>query len=92
MRSTGMSRKVDDLGRVVIPAEMRKAFGIKDGDLLDISVDENHIILTRREEACIFCSSTQDLKEFRNRMVCATCIGDLTGASEVSSWEPFAES
>lgn len=82
MRKTGMSRRVDDLGRIVIPAEMRRTFGIKEGNTLDISVDENSIIFTKREEACVFCGLSQDLKEFKGRMVCLTCIGDLTGGSE----------
>lgn len=91
MRSTGMNRKVDDLGRVVIPAEMRKTFGIKEGDHLDIEVDGNRIILVKREEACVFDGSVQDLKEFKGRMVCATCIQELTGGSVEPAWEPFAE-
>lgn len=91
MRDTGMSRKVDDLGRVVIPAEMRKSFGIKEGDLLDISVEGEQIIFSKKQDVCVFCASTEDLKEFKTRMVCATCIGELTGAPESqSSWEPFS--
>lgn len=89
MRKTGMSRRVDDLGRIVIPAEMRRTFGIKEGNTLDISVDENSIIFTKREEACVFCGSSQDLKEFKGRMVCLTCIGDLTGGSEEGPPESF---
>lgn len=90
MKSTGISRKVDDLGRIVIPAEMRKGFGIKDGDLLDISVEGERIIFSKRQDACVFCSSTSDLKEFKSRMVCAACIGELTGGPEPQSWEPFS--
>jgi transcriptional pleiotropic regulator of transition state genes len=91
MKSTGMVRKVDDLGRVVLPAEMRKAFSIKEGDMLDIAVEDNHIILTKKEEACAFCRTTSDLKEFRGRMICATCIGELTGYTPEGAWQPFAE-
>jgi transcriptional pleiotropic regulator of transition state genes len=90
-----MARKVDDLGRVVVPAEMRKSFGIREGDYLDISVEGDRIILTKREDACIFCRATEDLKDFRGRMVCATCIGELSGNPEIPSddtgWEPFSE-
>ena len=73
MRATGMARKVDDLGRVVVPAEMRKSFGIREGDYLDISVEDDRIILVKRQDACVFCRSSEDLKEFRGRMVCAGC-------------------
>ncbi|MGH2813273.1 MAG: AbrB/MazE/SpoVT family DNA-binding domain-containing protein [Actinomycetota bacterium] len=85
-----MSRKVDDLGRVVIPAEMRKGLGIRDGDYLDISVEEDRIIFAKRQDACVFCSSTADLKEFKERMVCATCLREISGDQDVQPWEPFS--
>lgn len=85
MKNTGMSRKVDDLGRVVIPAEMRKSFGISEGDYLEIAVDEERIILYKREDVCVFCRSFEDLKEFRGRMVCAGCVGDLAGEAELTT-------
>lgn len=89
MKKTGMSRKVDDLGRIVIPAEMRKGFGIKEGDLLEISVEGESIIFTKRQDSCVFCGSPADLKEFKRRTVCATCIRELTGETE-QGWEPFS--
>jgi AbrB family transcriptional regulator, transcriptional pleiotropic regulator of transition state genes len=90
MKNTGMTRKVDDLGRIVIPAEMRKSFGIKEGDRLDISVEGEQIILARIQDACVFCRSAADLKEFKERMVCASCMTELGGGAE-PQWEPFAE-
>ena len=92
MKSTGMARKVDDLGRVVVPAELRNSFGIREGDYLDISVEDDRIILVKREDACVFCRAADDLKEFRGRVICASCIGELNGAPEVHPWEPFAGS
>lgn len=91
MRKTGMNRKVDDLGRVVIPAEIRKAFGIRDGDHLDIAVDGDHIVLTRCEDSCVFCRSGEDLKEFKGRLVCSSCIREMAGEPEVPEWDPFSE-
>lgn len=93
MKNTGMNRKVDDLGRIVLPAELRKAFGLQEGDLLDISVEEDRIILIPRQDFCVFCRTTSDLKEFKQRMVCANCLTDLSGGSDVSSneWDPFAQ-
>ncbi|HLI56302.1 MAG TPA: AbrB/MazE/SpoVT family DNA-binding domain-containing protein [Actinomycetota bacterium] len=92
MRTTGMARKVDNLGRVVLPSEMRKSFGIREGDFLDISVEDDRIILAKREASCIFCRARDDLKEFRGRLVCATCITELTGGGEDrSSWDLFTE-
>jgi len=86
-----MARKVDDLGRVVVPAEMRKSFGIREGDYLDISVEDDRIILVKRQDACVFCRATDDLKDFRGRLICASCIGELSGAPETRSWDPFSE-
>ena len=90
MKHTGMRRKVDDLGRIVIPAEIRKVFGIRDGDYLDISVEDDRLIFAKRQDTCVFCGSAADLKEFKDRMICATCLGDLTGGGEPQSWEPFS--
>lgn len=86
-----MARKVDDLGRVVVPAEMRKSFGIQEGDYLDISVEEDRIILAKRQDACVFCRSSEDLKEFRGRMVCTSCIGEISGGPATVSWDMFSE-
>jgi transcriptional pleiotropic regulator of transition state genes len=69
---------------------MRKGFGIREGDLLDIAVEGESIILSKRQDICVFCGSSADLKDFKQRMVCATCIGELSGVSEVQSWEPFS--
>jgi AbrB family transcriptional regulator, transcriptional pleiotropic regulator of transition state genes len=91
MKKTGMNRKVDDLGRVVIPAEIRKAFGIREGDHLDIAVDGEHIVLTRLEESCVFCRSVDDLKEFRGRLVCTGCMREMAGEPDVPEWDPFSE-
>lgn len=90
MKTGGMTRKIDDLGRVVIPAEMRKGFGLKEGDKLDISIEADKIILSKQQETCIFCGSIEDLKEFKGRMVCATCIHELTEGAPAQSWEPFS--
>lgn len=91
MKNTGMNRRVDDLGRIVLPAELRRTFGLQEGDMLDISVEEERIILIPRKDFCVFCRSKNDLKEFRDQNVCATCITDLTGGSDPGgSWDPFA--
>lgn len=88
-----MARKVDELGRVVLPSEIRKSFGIREGDYLDISVESDRIILAKRQDSCVFCHSSEDLKEFRDRMVCATCLGELSGSADegAASWDLFSE-
>ena len=77
MRSLGMARKVDDLGRIVLPVELRRLFGIRAGDELEISVDEGSILLHKIEARCAICESTEDLQAFRGKQICAACIADL---------------
>jgi len=92
MADTGMFRRVDDLGRIVLPAELRKTLGLREGALLDIFLDENRIVLTPRQDTCVFCGARQDLKSFRQKMICATCATELEGTDEKpSTWEPFAQ-
>jgi transcriptional pleiotropic regulator of transition state genes len=68
-----MSRKVDDLGRIVLPAETRRMFGIRAGDELEISVDSGAIMLRKVEVRCVFCESLDHLHEFRGKQVCEAC-------------------
>jgi AbrB family transcriptional regulator, transcriptional pleiotropic regulator of transition state genes len=77
MKSTGVVRKIDELGRIVLPSELRRVFGIHEGDQLEISVDGDLIILNKRSDVCIFCSSEGPLVAFKDRKVCELCAGDL---------------
>ena len=72
-----MSRKVDDLGRIVLPAEIRRSFDIREGDHIDISVDNDHIILTKKRTACTFCGSTDGLRAYREHQLCANCLTEI---------------
>ena len=76
-RRTGVARKVDQLGRVVLPAEVRRQFGISPGDLIEIAVDSDAILLTKVEDRCVFCGGTADLAEFSGKLVCRGCISRL---------------
>ncbi|MBC9786547.1 AbrB/MazE/SpoVT family DNA-binding domain-containing protein [Heliobacillus mobilis] len=73
MKSTGIVRKVDELGRVVIPIELRRTMGIDEKDPLEIYVDAEKIILKKYEPACIFCGSAVDVQNFRGKVVCKEC-------------------
>jgi transcriptional pleiotropic regulator of transition state genes len=66
-------RKIDDLGRIVVPAETRRLFNIHDGDELAITVEHGGIVLRKLEASCIFCASTQNVEPFKDRGVCAVC-------------------
>jgi transcriptional pleiotropic regulator of transition state genes len=80
MKSTGIVRKVDELGRVVIPIELRRTLGIDLKDALEIYVDEEKIILKKYEPACIFCGSASNVHNFQNKLVCKDCADSITKA------------
>lgn len=77
MKATGIVRKVDELGRVVIPIELRNKFDIKVKDPIEIFVDANAIVLKKYEPNCIFCGGTKDLVEHNEKLVCKKCIEKL---------------
>lgn len=76
-RATGVSRKVDDLGRIVLPAELRRSFDIREGDHVEIAVEEDRIVLQKRRSLCTFCGGSDGLRSYREHQVCASCIGEL---------------
>jgi transcriptional pleiotropic regulator of transition state genes len=82
-RRTGVARKVDQLGRVVLPAEVRRHFHISPGDLVEIAVDSDAILLTKVENRCVFCGGTASLSEFSGKLVCSECVSRLA-AEEAS--------
>ena len=77
MKSIGIVRKVDELGRVVLPIELRRTLGISEKDPLEIFVDGDKIILKKYETACIFCGNTNDVIEFKDKNVCSDCLKEL---------------
>jgi len=81
MSSAGITRAIDALGRVVVPVEFRRALGIGDHDLVEISLDADRIVLRRVERACVFCRSTTELRELRGRPVCEPCVTALQPGS-----------
>lgn len=77
MKSTGMVRKVDELGRIVIPIEMRRTLDIEEKDVLEIYVEGDKIILSKHETACVFCGSTKDVANYKSKNVCLDCVREL---------------
>ena len=74
--TSGVARRVDDLGRIVVPAEVRRLLAIAPGDALDVSVAGDAIVLRKVQDRCVFCSATgDDLRPHRGRPVCAACRG-----------------
>ena len=73
MKSTGIIRKVDELGRVVIPIEIRNQFNIAEKDPIEIYVDGSSIVLKKYEPNCIFCGNTENLIDYNDKLICEDC-------------------
>ncbi|MEG2813723.1 MAG: AbrB/MazE/SpoVT family DNA-binding domain-containing protein [Oscillospiraceae bacterium] len=77
MKSTGIVRKIDNLGRVVLPIELRRVFDIDKEDPVEIFVDDNYIMLKKYQPACIFCNDATDVINFRGKNICANCFAEM---------------
>lgn len=77
MKSTGIVRKVDELGRVVLPIELRRTLEIAEKDALEIFVDGSNIILKKYEPACIFCGDARDVSNYKGKNICKVCMEEL---------------
>ena len=73
LKSTGIVRKVDELGRVVIPIELRRTHAIDEKDSMEIYVDGDKIILRKYEPACVFCGNAAEVETFKGKLVCHSC-------------------
>ena len=74
MKSTGIVRQIDDLGRIVIPKELREVLDIHIKDGLEITLDGNRILVNKYEKACAICNSRVDLTNFKDKMICNKCV------------------
>ena len=77
MKATGIVRKVDVLGRIVLPIELRKNLEIEKEDPIEIYVDGDYILLKKYEPACVFCGNAKDVKRIREKNVCSDCVKEL---------------
>lgn len=77
MKATGIVRKIDDLGRIVLPIELRKTLGISERDALEIYVDQSGIVLKKYEPCCIFCGETDRMINYKGKNVCIHCATEL---------------
>ena len=73
MKATGIIRKVDDLGRIVLPIELRRMLDIAERDELEIFMENNRIVLQKYEPACLFCGSNRALVSFNRKNICGDC-------------------
>ena len=77
MKSTGIIRKVDELGRIVLPIELRRTLDIEERDELEIYMENDRIVLQKFEPACLFCGSSRSLISYRGKNVCQNCVSKM---------------
>lgn len=80
MKATGIVRKVDELGRIVLPIELRRTLGIAERDALEIYVDGNSIVLKKYEAVCVFCDSAHEVVNFKGKNICSKCLKEIAEA------------
>lgn len=80
MKSTGMVRRIDNLGRIVLPIELRRVLDLDKDSALEIFIEGNQVVLKKYEPSCIFCGEAKDVEPYKGRNICAKCrkaIGNL---------------
>ena len=77
MKSTGMIRRIDELGRIVIPKEIRKKLNINIKDPMEIYADGNSVTLKKIEDKCVFCGNNKHLISFKEKLICQNCFDEL---------------
>ena len=77
MKATGIVRRLDQLGRIVIPKELRMTFDLKEADSIEIFVEGEDIILRKYQPACIFCNEATDIVQFEGKNVCKKCLARI---------------
>lgn len=80
MKSLGIIRRVDELGRIVLPIETRKLMGLEPKDGVEIFVEDDRIILKKYQPACIFCGEVDDVLNYRDKKICRECLERLKKA------------
>ncbi len=78
MKATGIVRKVDELGRLVLPIELRRTLGIEERDALEIYVDGSTVILRKYQPSCVFCDDAADVVNFKGKNVCRKCLKEMS--------------
>ncbi len=74
MKTPGMIRKIDDLGRIVLPSQLRRSLDLQCGDELEVYMEDDCLVLKKFAPACIFCGGIQELRAFRGKNVCKNCM------------------
>jgi transcriptional pleiotropic regulator of transition state genes len=83
MKSTGIVRKIDELGRIVLPKELRRTLDIEEKDPLEIFIEDNTIILKKYQPACMFCGNARDVTTFKGKNICPACAAELAKTLQI---------
>lgn len=81
MKSTGIVRRIDDLGRIVLPIELRRTLDIGDRETMEIFVEGSSVVLKKYRPTCIFCDSAKDITIFKGKNICPKCLQELREAA-----------
>ena len=77
MKATGIVRRIDELGRIVLPVELRRSMGLEVRDSIEIYVEGDSIILKKYSQSCVFCGGSKNITVFRDKTVCGKCLSEL---------------
>ncbi len=80
MKSVGIVRKIDELGRIVLPIETRRQLELEPKDGVEIFVDEDRIVLKKYQPCCLFCGDGRDVVLFKDKKICRRCLSELKQA------------
>ncbi len=82
MKSTGIVRQMDSLGRIVLPIELRRTLDIAQKDSLEIYVDESSIVLKKYQPSCIFCDNAKDVINYKGKNICRSCLDEIKKSAD----------
>jgi len=77
VKSVGIVRKIDELGRIVLPIELRRTLDLKEKDSVEIIAEGESIVLRKYQPNCIFCENAKNLVEYKGKLVCSRCVASL---------------
>lgn len=77
MKATGFIKKIDEMGRIVVPKDIRKALGVSNLDYVQFYLDENGVVLRKYNNCCFLCSSCENVVPYKERFICENCIAEL---------------
>lgn len=78
MKTVGIIRRVDEVGRISLPSDLRAILNIDNRDYVEIFSEDEKIIIKKHKPSCIFCGETENISEYKNKQICAACLKELT--------------